>query len=126
MSSVDGEVLGLYKRVALEKSAEVWLARLKDSIGETLKRYLSSALSELGCNNAALEDLTVKYPTQICLIGCLFVWTKEAEYAILGEYLLFVGCRTHSARPCTLESVKNTFNFQFRFTKAKVIFSKNY
>lgn len=89
VSSVDGETLTLFKRVALEKSAEAWLPKLKDSIGETLKKYLSNALYDLNSSNAALEDLTLKYPTQLCLIGCLYQWTKECEYAISGEWDVF-------------------------------------
>lgn len=79
--SSDGEVMALHKRVSLEKGAEVWMPKLKDSIAETLKRLLGSALQELN-NNCSIEDLVVKYPSQLCLIGCIFVWTREAEAAI--------------------------------------------
>ncbi len=86
--STDGESLTLLKRVSLDKGAEGWLPKLKDAIAETLKKYLTSALNDLN-NAGSIEDLVVKYPTQLILIGCIFVWTKEAELAILGKGRIF-------------------------------------
>ncbi len=82
--SGDGESLTLLKRVSLEKGAEAWLPKLKEAIGETLKRHLTNALNDLN-GGGSIEELVVRYPTQLCLIGCIFVWTKEAETAILGK-----------------------------------------
>jgi hypothetical protein len=33
-------------------------------------------------NGLPLEEVALKYPTQICLIACIFNWTKEAEISI--------------------------------------------
>jgi hypothetical protein len=33
-------------------------------------------------NGLLLEEVALKYPTQICLIACIYNWTKEAEQSI--------------------------------------------
>lgn len=82
--SADGEVLNLVKKVPMEKSsAEIWLPKLKESIAESIKKLLNNSLIDMSINNAAIEDLATKYPSQICLIGCIYLWTKEAELSIL-------------------------------------------
>lgn len=80
--SADGEILQLLKKVNLEKGTETWIPKLKDSIAETLKRYVASSLLDL-VNNMPIEELALKYPTQICLIGLNYIWTKEVETSIL-------------------------------------------
>jgi dynein heavy chain len=46
--SSDGEVLELNKKVLIEKTtAESWLTKLKESVGETLRRSLNNALNDL-------------------------------------------------------------------------------
>ncbi|RMZ95232.1 dynein gamma flagellar outer arm-like, partial [Brachionus plicatilis] len=80
--SADGEVLVLARKVNLEKGTELWLPKLKESIGETIKKYMSVSLMDL-LNNMPIEELTLKYPAQICLIGLNYVWSKEVETSIL-------------------------------------------
>ena len=80
--SIDGEVLQLHKRITIEKNVDVWLGKLKDSISESLKRHLVNALSEIQNNNIQVEELAMKYPTQICVVALNFLWTKEAELSI--------------------------------------------
>lgn len=80
--SRDGEILVLNKKVNLEKGAEVWIPKLKDTISETIKKYVSSALHDLA-NNGSAEELPIKYPTQICLIGLNYLWTKEIENSLV-------------------------------------------
>lgn len=82
----DGECLVLFKRINIEKGAELWIPRLKDSIGESLKRCISSALIDLNQQtlmSSSVEELAAKYPTQACLIGLMYIWTKEIELSIV-------------------------------------------
>ena len=79
--AIDGECLPLMKKVAVEKSAEVWLPRLKDSMQDTLKRNLSGALADV-ISNLAIEEMALKYPAQVCLLAMTFFWTKEVEACI--------------------------------------------
>lgn len=82
----DGECLVLLKRVNIDKGAELWLPRLKESIGESLKRYIGSALVDLsqqGSMTSPVEELAAKYPAQVCLIGLAYIWTKEIESSIV-------------------------------------------
>ena len=81
--SADGEILTLLKRIGLDKGTETWVPRLKDSIAESLKRFLINSLADISSNGGSIEELAIKYPTQICLVGCVCFWTKEAELSIL-------------------------------------------
>ncbi len=80
--SRDGEVLRLYKRVSIERGPEHWLPRLKEVIGDTLKRQLRDSLNDLN-DGCFLEELPLKYPAQICLIGLTYLWTKDVETSIV-------------------------------------------
>ena len=80
--SIDGEVLQLHKKIIIEKNVETWLAKLKETISETLKRHLISALTELHNNAIPVEELAMKYPAQVCLVALNYLWTKEAELSI--------------------------------------------
>ena len=80
--SIDGEFLQLHKKISIEKNVDVWLGKLKDTIAESLKRHLLSALTELQNNSIQVEELAMKYPTQICIVALNYLWTKEAELSI--------------------------------------------
>jgi dynein heavy chain len=80
--SADGEVLPLFRKVGLDKGAENWLPKLKESISDSLRRYLSHSLNDI-INNISTEELALKYPAQICLVALSFMWTKEAEASII-------------------------------------------
>jgi dynein heavy chain len=82
LHSADGETLTLLKRVPVEKGAEVWIPKLKESIADTIKRNVSMCLADI-IGNCAVEELVIKYPAQICLIGLSFIWTKEVEQSIV-------------------------------------------
>lgn len=73
----------LHRRVNIDKGAEVWLPRLKDSIGESIKKYISSALYDISQQASPVEELAAKFPTQVCLIGLTYIWTKEIELSIV-------------------------------------------
>jgi dynein heavy chain len=46
--STDGEILELNKRVLIEKTTpENWLTKLKDSVGDTIRRALNNSLNDL-------------------------------------------------------------------------------
>ena len=72
----------LHKKIIIEKNVETWLAKLKETISETLKRHLISALTELHNNAIPVEELAMKYPAQVCLVALNYLWTKEAELSI--------------------------------------------
>ena len=80
--SSDGEVFALIKRVSIERGPEQWLPRLKEAIAETLKQYLRASLLDLN-DGCFLEELPLKYPAQICLVGLSYLWTKEVETSII-------------------------------------------
>lgn len=80
--SADGDILQLFRKVIIEKNVEVWLTKLKESIAETLKKFLNNSLVDLHTNSIALEELAAKYPAQICLVALNYFWTKEAELSI--------------------------------------------
>jgi len=80
--TLDGEVLTLFRRINLEKGAESWIPKLKDSISDTLKRFVSGSLTDVNANMST-EELAYKYPAQVCLIALNYMWTKEAEASIL-------------------------------------------
>ncbi len=79
--SIDGECLILMKKVNMDKSAEFWLPKLKDSIQDTLKRNLSNAMADV-LNNLSIEEMPLKYPTQVCLLSLSMLWTREVEACI--------------------------------------------
>lgn len=100
--SGDGETLTLMKKIPIDKGCEIWLPRLKgkyskliikfhffknfllkDSVNDSIKKYISNSLTDLS-GGMPLEEVALKYPTQICLIACIYNWTKEAEISI-GE-----------------------------------------
>ena len=103
VQSRDGESLVLFKRVPIDKGAESWMPRLKEAIGESLRRYMSMSLVELNLmasqqqimtssNTASattmaaatpIEELALKYPTQACLVALAYVWTKEVESSLV-------------------------------------------
>jgi dynein heavy chain len=80
--TLDGEVLTLFRKINLDKGAESWIPKLKESISDTLKRFVSSSLTDVNANMST-EELALKYPAQVCLIALNFMWTKEAESSIL-------------------------------------------
>ena len=80
--SADGEIFSLSKKVSLEKGPEAWIPRLKESISESLKKYISNSFADLA-NNTLIEELPMKYPAQVCLICLAYIWTKEVENSIL-------------------------------------------
>ena len=83
VQSRNGESLCLLKRLSVDKGAEYWLPKLKEAIGESLKRYISTALNDLNSNSLPVEELALKYPAQVGLVAICFAWTKEVEAGIL-------------------------------------------
>ncbi|XP_070190368.1 uncharacterized protein [Littorina saxatilis] len=81
--SSDGEVLPLLEKVRLADGVEVWLGKLRDSVGHTLKELNANVVND--CNNGiAMEEWAYKYPSQVCRLGMLYHWTRECEQGI-GE-----------------------------------------
>ncbi|XP_076466964.1 uncharacterized protein LOC143298129 [Babylonia areolata] len=81
--SSDGEVLPLIEKVRLADGVEVWLGKLRDSVGHTLKELNVSVVTDC-TNGIAMEEWAHKYPSQVCRLGMLFHWTRECEQGI-GE-----------------------------------------
>jgi dynein heavy chain, axonemal len=81
--SQDGDVLSLSKKVNIDKGAELWITKLKDSVADSLKRLINNSIIELSNNSISIEELAGKYPAQICLLCLNYIWTKEAEASIL-------------------------------------------
>jgi dynein heavy chain len=80
--SRDGEILVLCKKVNLEKGAETWIPKLRETIADSLKRYTSNSLYDV-LNNVNMEELPLKYPAQICLLCLNYLWTKEIESSLV-------------------------------------------
>ncbi|XP_035829673.1 dynein heavy chain 5, axonemal isoform X2 [Aplysia californica] len=79
--SADGEVLSLIDKVTLSDGVEVWLGKLRDSVGDTLHQLNQAIISD--CNNGVgLEEWALKYPSQVCRLGLLYHWSAECEAAI--------------------------------------------
>ena len=41
------------------------------------------ALSDLINSSMQVEEMAIKYPAQICFVGLTYIWTREAETAII-------------------------------------------
>ncbi|CAL1527205.1 unnamed protein product [Lymnaea stagnalis] len=79
--SADGELLHLLDKVTITDGVEVWLGKLRDSVGETLHRLNHAVIAD--CKNGiGLEEWPLKYPSQVCRTGMLYHWTAECEVAI--------------------------------------------
>lgn len=97
VQSRDGESLVLFKRVPINKGAESWMPRLKETIGESMSlveiNLMASQQQMMTSSNTAsdttmaaatpIEEIALKYPTQACLIALAYVWTKEVESSLV-------------------------------------------
>ena len=41
------------------------------------------ALNDLLNSSMQVEEMAIKYPAQICFVGMTFIWTRDAENAII-------------------------------------------
>ncbi|XP_067674368.1 uncharacterized protein [Haliotis asinina] len=81
VQSADGETLTLTDKVTLSDGVEVWLGKLRDSVGKTLHEMNASVIQD--CNNSVvLDEFASKYPSQVCRMGMLYHWTRECEQGI--------------------------------------------
>ncbi|XP_055889445.1 dynein axonemal heavy chain 8-like isoform X4 [Biomphalaria glabrata] len=79
--SADGEMLHLANKVSITEGVEVWISKLRDSVGDTLHRLNQAIITD--CKNGiGLEEWPLKYPSQVCRTGMLYHWTAECELAI--------------------------------------------
>ncbi|XP_025098007.1 LOW QUALITY PROTEIN: dynein gamma chain, flagellar outer arm-like [Pomacea canaliculata] len=79
--SADGEVLPLAEKVNLVDGVEVWLGKLRDSVGQTLQEMNLSVVND--CNSGiVMDEWAYKYPSQVCRLGMLYHWTGECETSI--------------------------------------------
>lgn len=79
--SSDGEVLPLLEKVGLVDGVEVWVEKLRDSVGHTLQDLNISVVSD--CNSSVpMDEWAFKYPSQVCRLGMLYHWTRECEQGI--------------------------------------------
>ncbi|XP_064629693.1 uncharacterized protein LOC135488785 isoform X2 [Lineus longissimus] len=80
VKSVDGESLCLKEKVPLKDGVEVWLQQLKNTISDTLCEMVGQVMHDVN-NGVAVDEIVLKYPTQICRFGLLYYWTRECEIA---------------------------------------------
>ncbi|XP_041355189.1 dynein gamma chain, flagellar outer arm-like isoform X3 [Gigantopelta aegis] len=81
VQSADGESLTLQDKVTLVDGVEVWLSKLRDSVGKTLHDMNISVIQDC-INGVPMDEFAAKYPAQVCRMGMLFFWTRECEVGI--------------------------------------------
>ncbi|XP_074662754.1 uncharacterized protein LOC141915202 [Tubulanus polymorphus] len=79
--SCEGEILELCEKVSLADGVETWLTHLKDIIHKSLSVLFNEVMQDVN-KGVSMEELVLKYPTQICRFGMLFYWTKECEVGV--------------------------------------------
>ncbi|GAB1604755.1 dynein axonemal heavy chain 5 isoform X2 [Argonauta hians] len=82
VKSFEGEKLVLDKMVPVYHAVEWWLNQLKLSISDTIANLSVNAIQEI-TETTNLEEFLSKYPTQICQLSVLYLWTSEVEKGIL-------------------------------------------
>ncbi|CAE1271151.1 DNAH [Acanthosepion pharaonis] len=81
VKSSDGEKISLNKKVFLEDNVEEWLRELKSAVSEEISELSLRAIHEVEVN-MPFEELTQKYPTQVCHLSTLYYWSMEIESGI--------------------------------------------
>ncbi|CAH1799095.1 unnamed protein product [Owenia fusiformis] len=79
--SIEGEVLTLEENIPLKDGVEVWLSKLKECITSTLHTQIKQIITDVNLNSP-VEDWAYKYPSQVCKMGLLYLWTKECEAGV--------------------------------------------
>ncbi|XP_052821623.1 dynein axonemal heavy chain 5 isoform X2 [Octopus bimaculoides] len=82
VKSFDGEKLLLNKKVPVCHSVEWWLNELKHTIHDTIGKMSLNAIQEI-TQTTNLEEFIAKYPTQICQLAVLYLWSREVEKGIM-------------------------------------------
>ncbi|XP_069461306.1 uncharacterized protein [Ambystoma mexicanum] len=82
VTAPDGETLHLDEQVLITSGVEVWLEKLQNTVFRTMDSNIWQVIQDV--NQAmAVDEWTHKYPTQVALLGLLYLWTKDCEGAIL-------------------------------------------
>lgn len=79
--SEQGEILELTTKVALVTGVDSWLAELSKSINESLHFCVVDCVQDIE-SGQSIEEWISKYPSQVCRLGLLYIWTKECETGI--------------------------------------------
>ncbi|CAI9717935.1 dynein heavy chain 8, axonemal-like [Octopus vulgaris] len=72
----------IFTTVPVCHSVEWWLNELKHTIHDTIGKMSLNAIQEI-TQATNLEEFIAKYPTQICQLGVLYLWSREVEKGIM-------------------------------------------
>ncbi|XP_078503742.1 dynein axonemal heavy chain 5-like [Lissotriton helveticus] len=81
VTASDGEVLQLDEQVIITSGVEVWLDKLQNTIFRTMDSNIWQVIQDVN-QGMPVDEWTQKYPSQVSLLGLLYLWTKDCEIAI--------------------------------------------
>ncbi|KAJ1151043.1 hypothetical protein NDU88_003830 [Pleurodeles waltl] len=81
VTASDGEVLQLDEQVVITSGVEVWLDKLQNTIFRTMDSNIWQVIQDVN-QGMSVDEWTQKYPSQVSILGLLYLWTKDCEIAI--------------------------------------------
>ncbi|KAM5165175.1 dynein axonemal heavy chain 5-like [Mantella aurantiaca] len=76
-----GECLQLDEQVAVGPGLGAWLSKLHSNVRSTLNSRIFKVIEDIN-QGVALEEWAQKYPTQVAVLGVLYLWTRDFETSV--------------------------------------------
>nr|DBA26446.1 TPA: hypothetical protein GDO54_010703 [Pyxicephalus adspersus] len=76
-----GECLQLDEQVAIGSNLGAWLSNLHNIVRSSLNNRIYKVIEDIN-QGVALDEWVQKYPTQVAVLGLLYLWTKDFENSI--------------------------------------------
>ncbi|XP_068137634.1 dynein axonemal heavy chain 5-like isoform X2 [Hyperolius riggenbachi] len=78
VTTQDGECLQLDEQVAIGPGLGAWLSKLHNNIRSSLNNRIYQVIEDIN-QGMAIDEWTQKYPTQVTVLGLLYLWTRDFE-----------------------------------------------
>ncbi|XP_063775387.1 uncharacterized protein LOC134910927 [Pseudophryne corroboree] len=76
-----GEHLQLDEQVAITTDLGAWLSKLHSNIRSSLNNKIYEVIEDIN-QGMSIDEWTQKYPTQVSVLGLLYLWTRDFESSI--------------------------------------------
>ncbi|XP_077343463.1 dynein axonemal heavy chain 5-like [Lithobates pipiens] len=76
-----GECLQLDEQVAIGPGLGAWLSKLHSNVRSSLNNRIFKVIEDIN-QGVAIDEWAQKYPTQVAVLGLLYLWTRDFESAI--------------------------------------------
>ncbi|XP_075124385.1 uncharacterized protein LOC142197756 [Leptodactylus fuscus] len=76
-----GECLQLDEQVAVTSGLGTWLSKLHSNLRTSLNNKICDVIEDIN-QGMAIDEWAQKYPTQVAVLGLLYLWTRDFESSV--------------------------------------------